>query len=405
MTRSIRSSRIAAGAALIVALAPSCSSRQKTDELASSSGSGTSPELAQSGAQSSSRALRLFEEAVQSFNQTKQQPAPDWSALEKKFRAVLGVDDHFAEAYYNLGVIYDRQRKVDQAKVAYKAALERKPSLKEAAENLAVIAQNEGRPGDALAIYQEVLRQRPDDGAVRARMAALYREAGDTDRAMRLAREALMREPQNLTAYKVMMRVNLDRNQLNMARLVALRAMKLDATDPELYFTMGLILLKEGDELAAIGQLKRAVREQDDFLPARLQLAEIALKHRDWSNAAEQCRKIVEYDPQNLAARIDLGLAYKGLGQIDKALAEYEAATKADPASAQPYFYMGVLFHKNKDLPEKALEHYKKFIAASSGRLPVDHPVFEAVKECEQYLRQLREAERSPPERSTEAVP
>lgn len=386
---------IATGVALALAFG-ACSTAQKpptrdTAVKAAPDPAAAPPVAGKQADAPTGRSLRLFDDAVRAFSEQKQSHAFDWPLLERKFQAVIDADDRFAEAWFDLGIVYEHERRLDDAKKAYRKALDKKPSLKQAAENLAVIAENEGKPGDALAIYQDILQQFPDDGAARARMASLYRESGDFDRALRFAREALMREPQNLTAYKVMMRAYLERNDLNMARLVALRATKL-AQDPELTFVRGLIAQKEGDEQGAVLLYRQAMRERDDYLAARIALAEIATRHRDWASAGDQYRKIIQYEPGNVAARVNLGLAYKGLGQIDKAMAEYDAAIKADSKLPQPYFFMGVIFQKNKDAPEKALEYYRKFIDASGGALAANHPVFENIRECEQYLQQLREA-------------
>lgn len=390
----------ALGAALVLAACPGAQTKPDGRETGPT---GKSPTSGGDGKQAASdkpprpedlvnsKSLRLFDDAVKAYSDQRGLKVFDWNLLEKKFQFVVDADDRFAEAYFNLGVIYERQRKPDEARKAYRRALDRKPSLKQAAENLAVMAENEGKPAEAAEMYREILRKYPEDGAARARLASLFRETGEFEKAMRFAREALMREPGNLTAYKVMMRSYLDRNNLNMAKLVALRATRLQQ-DPELYFTMGLIALKENDEQTAVGQFKQALKERDDFMSARVALANIAVRHRDWLNAGEQYKKIVQYDPKNVAARVNLGLSYKGLGQVDKAMAEYDAAIKADSRVPEPYFFLGVIFHRNKDAPEKGIEYYKKFIEVSGGSVAGDHPVYEAIKDAEQYIHQLQEA-------------
>jgi tetratricopeptide (TPR) repeat protein len=379
-----------AAALVAVLLGAGCTGRQKTGEPGGGEQrQGADPNKPED--QFTGRSMRLFEDAMASAEEQRKLRVYDWALLEKKFKAVVEADDRFAEGYYNLGVVYERMRKPDEAKIAYRNALQRKPTLKQAAENIAVMLQNEGKHSDAVAIYQEILRIYPEDGAARARMAALYRETGDQQKAMSLAREALMREPRNLTAYKVMMRCYMDRNNYNMAKLVALRATRIAESDPELHFTMGLIQEHEGDMQAAIAHFQHAIQLRDDYLAARMRIADIASRNQDWSTAGEQFRKIAQYDPNNLAARINLGVAYKGLGQFDKAMAEYDAAIKADPQAALAYFAMGVLLQKHKDAPEKALEYYKKFVATSRDVVPADHPVFESIRECEQYLRQMAE--------------
>ncbi len=92
----------------------------------------------------SSHSKFLFEDAVKDFEAQKKTGVFDYSSLEQKFQAVLSDDPNFAEAEYNLGVIAQRQGRVDRARSHYQSALRLKPSLTEAAENLAVIAQNAG---------------------------------------------------------------------------------------------------------------------------------------------------------------------------------------------------------------------------------------------------------------------
>jgi tetratricopeptide (TPR) repeat protein len=90
-------------------------------------------------------------------------------------------------------------------------------------------------------------------------------------------------------------------------------------------------------------------------------------------------------------ARVNLGVAYKGLGEIDKAFAEYDTVLKADANNALAHYDLGVIFQKHKDAPDKAIEHYKAFVANSREVVPADHPVFESIRECEQYIRQMAE--------------
>ena len=308
------------------ALATGCATTQSSQSGQSAQ---QAAEVRPSDGQPLGRAMRLFEDALTAFEEQKSLKVHDWGLLEKKFQAAIAADGQFAEAHYNLGVVYERMRRPDDAKLAYQRALQLKPHFREAAENLAMLLQAEGRTADALALVQELLRLYPEDGSARARLAALYQTVGDHKQAMHYAREALMRDPKNLTAYKVMMNCYLDRNNLDMARLVALRATKLNASDPELYFTMGLIQERQDDQAGAIYQYLRALELRDDFLRARVRIAQIATKHADWSTAAAQYQKVVQYDPANQEARLNLGIAYKGLGEIDKAMAEYDALLQA----------------------------------------------------------------------------
>jgi tetratricopeptide (TPR) repeat protein len=342
----------------------------------------------------SNRAKLLFEDAVKAMEAQKKGKAVDYASLERKFKAAMEADPNLAEADYNLGVIAERQGKKDEAKTWYQSALKKKPSLRQASENLAVMAQNAGDIAGAVALYQDVLKRYPDDGASRARLAEIYRQTGDHDKAMEFARAALMREPQSATALKVMMRSYLDRKQLAMAKLVALRAVKIDENDPELHHTVGLILQQEGDADGARLQFKRALEVRGDYIPSHIVLAQLALDAEDYPGAEEHLRKILQAGGKSAAAHLNLGVAYKGQGQYDKAMQEYDEAEKLDPKLAAIYLNRAIVLHRAKDAPERAVELYKKYISMAGGdvALSAEAPVFKLLSEAEAVINAKREA-------------
>lgn len=342
----------------------------------------------------SNRAKLLFEDAVKAFDAQKKSKAFDYPSLERKFKAALEADANVAEADYNLGVVAERQGKKDEAKAWYQSALKKKPSLRQASENMAVLLQNDGDIGGAVALYQDVLKRYPDDAQSRARLAEIYRQTGDHDRAMEFSRAALMREPQSTTALKVMMRSYLDRKQLAMAKLVALRALKLDENDPELHHTIGLILEQEGDADGARLQFKRALEARADYVPSHVVLAQLALEAEDYPGAEEHLRRILQAGAKSAPAHLNLGIAYKGQGQYDKAMQEYDAAEKLDPKLAAIYLNRAIILHRAKDAPERAVELYKKYIGMAGGdvALNAEAPVFNLLREAELVIQAKNEA-------------
>jgi tetratricopeptide (TPR) repeat protein len=342
----------------------------------------------------SNRAKLLFEDAVKAMETQKKSKAVDYPSLERKFKAALEADPNLAEADYNLGVLAERQGKKDEAKNWYRSALKKKPSLRQASENLAVMSQNEGDIPGAVTLYQDVLKRYPDDAASRARLAEIYRQTGDHAKAMEFARAALMRDPQSSTALKVMMRSYVDRKQPTLAKLVALRAMKIDDNDPELHHTVGLILQGEGDADGAMLAFKKALEVRPDYLPSHILLAQLSLDAEDYPGAEEHLRKILQAGGKNAAAHLNLGVAYKGQGQYDKAMQEYDEAEKLDPKMAAVYLNRAIILHRAKDAPERALELYKKYISIAGGdvALSAEAPVFGLMREAEAVIQAKREA-------------
>jgi len=339
----------------------------------------------------------LFEDAVKAYETQKRSNLVAYPALEAKFQAALAEDPNLAEADYNLGVLAERQGKKEEAVDHYQTALKKKPSLKEASENLAVIAQNEGRIPEAVRAYESILAAYPDDAGAHARLAEIYRLSGDHDRAMEMARLALMREPKSLTAQKVMMLSYLDRKQTSLAKLVAQKALKIDESDPELYYTIGLIFLAEREPGKAQQQFKKAGELRPDYLPAQVMLAKTALQQEDYPGAEQHLRRILQVSGKNAQAHLDLGVAYKGQGAYDKALQEYDIAEELNPQLAAIYLNRGIILHRQKDSPEKALENYKKYLLMLGGAvaLPADAPVFALMNEAEQLVQAKADGKRT----------
>ncbi len=392
MNRTIRTMRLFPLLAAVSLAAAGCSSSKATGPSGAKTADPNAGKAA--AAPISNTAKARFEDALKAFETQKKAKAIDYPALERKFQSALEADANLAEADYNLGVLAERQGKLPEARNHYKAALAKKPSLRQASENLAVMEQNAGNVAGAVALYQEVLQRYPDDAQSRARLAEIYRQQGDHTKAMDLSRAALMRDPQSTTALKVMIRSYLDRKQLAMAKLVALRGVKLDGMDPELHHAVGLILLQEGDVDEARLSFKKALEVREDYVPSHVELAQLAMQAENFPTAETHLRRILQADGKNAAAHLDLGIAYKGMGQYDKAMQEYDEAEKLDPEMAAVNLNRAIILHRVKDAPERASELYRKYIAMAGGdvALPGEAPVFALLREVEAIVNAKREA-------------
>jgi tetratricopeptide (TPR) repeat protein len=331
------------------------------------------------------RAMLLFEDATKAAEAQAKSGQRDDAALERRFLAVQQADPTFAEADYNLGVLAERQGRRDQAFTYYRSALQKKPSLKPAAEGLARLTRAQGDLASALAQWNDVAKAFPDDAESRAQLAELYRLSSDHDRAQEMARQALIRDPKNLDAYKTLLRSNLDRKQFAMAELVGVRALKISTTDPDLFLALGDVQLAKGAVDKAATQYQKALDANASFVPARLALARLALKDEDFAAAEKHLSRAVADGGGTAEVHLDLGVAYRGLGQPDKALAEYDAAEKLQPKMAAVYLNRGIVLQRYKDAPDKSLELYKQYVALSGGEsaLPEGAPVIALRREAE----------------------
>jgi tetratricopeptide (TPR) repeat protein len=351
----------------------------------------------------SPRAQRLFDEAVAAAEEQKRLKVPtDWETLERRWRAVTEAEP-VPEAFFNLGVTLEQRRRLDDARAAYRRALALEPRFAPAAVNLALLDEPTD-PRLALQAWSDVLRRFPDDPVPRVRLAALYERAGQHDEAWRLAREALIHDPRSLGAYKVMMRIALDRNRYDLAQLLAVKAGKLDAADPEVVSFLGDVYARQNDGAAAVEQWKKAVALRDDYLPARHALLASALGKQHWEGVVEQAKNILQTTPSDARVHLVLGIAYRHLGQPDKALASYEQAEKLGEGKLpEVHLARGAVLMKSKEQCEPALAELKRYIAAAGPAVASDGPAPRMQRDCEQLLAMNRQAQEAAREMKAQA--
>ncbi|MGO9765027.1 MAG: adventurous gliding motility TPR repeat lipoprotein GltE [Myxococcaceae bacterium] len=344
----------------------------------------------------SGRALALFDDANQSALAAAKAPTPDDAALERKYDAARVADPRLAEADFNLGVLAERQGKREQAFLLYRAALDKKPSLKMAAEALARLTAEQGDVASAIAQWTDIANKFPDDAPSRVALAELYRQSGDHERCLEYARQALIRDPKSIAAYKVMLQSDRDRKQYSLAKLVGLRALKIDDKNGGLYVLLGQVQLAEGQPEQATVQFKKALDVKPDDRGALTELARLALADQDYAAAENALRRLVQAGGGTAEVQLALGVSYKGLGQADKALSAYDAAERLNGRLAAVYLDRGILFQRMKGAPDKALEQYKRYVVLLGGEqaLPDSSPVPALRREAEQMVRAKAEARR-----------
>jgi Flp pilus assembly protein TadD len=335
---------------------------------------------------------RLFDEAVQAEQDQRKLKVPtDWPYLERKWRAVVDAGE-LAEARFNLGVALEAQGRLAEARAEYERARQAKPSLRQAAVNLGVILEKQGDAAAAAAAYQAVARDFPEDAVSRARLAALYRASGQAEDAWRLAREALVRDTGSADAYRVLAEVALQRNELDLAKLIALRAQKLDPADPGLPFVVGQVAARQGDDAAASVQFRKALSLEDDFLPARHALLEAASRKGAWGGVAEHAAAILKVEPENARVHLVHGIALRHLGKADEALEAYARAERlGGERLPEVRLARGVLYARVKAECEPALVELRAYQRA----VPVMHDaaqVTQLVRDCEQVLEENKKA-------------
>ncbi len=107
-------------------------------------------------------------------------------------------------------------------------------------------------------------------------------------------------------------------------------------------FHLGIIERENGKLEASEILLKESITMNENFLPARLELARTFMAKNELEDSIEECRKIMEIDPNFTLSYIVMGDAYLRIGQAKSALMLYQKALSVDPNLLSVHWRIGV---------------------------------------------------------------
>jgi protein O-GlcNAc transferase len=290
--------------------------------------------------------------------------------------------DAFNAVYHtNLGEIYRKAGRREDALASCRHALTLRPDLPLAHGNLGVALEEQGDYEAALAAYREASGRQPHSARWHTNIGNVLCRLGRRADAARSYREAIRHEPGYADAHHQLALVMVDQGQLKTAEACCSEALRLRPDFPETYNNLGNIWkaqdrLEEavrayrhalrlapdyaeahcnlGDALQrlnrpgeAIAAFRDAVRLQPDSAEPHLRLGSILLRQQKLAGAETCLREVLRLAPGCLGAANDLGCTLMLQGRIEEASATYRDILKRDPR--HHVAHSSLLFHLNYD--------------------------------------------------------
>jgi type IV pilus biogenesis/stability protein PilW len=137
----------------------------------------------------SSEVLILFNSGVDLYDQG------DYSKALQAYQKVIELDPEYAEAYNNLGIIYQEIGDFDRALSAYQNAIGINPKYEKALNNLGVLLYLEGRYEESIQAFQQALAINANNVESHINLGILFKKQGQVDKAMAAYDRALTLNP------------------------------------------------------------------------------------------------------------------------------------------------------------------------------------------------------------------
>src|SRR5262249_45404341 len=287
----------------------------------------------------SDEARRLFAEAGEAAARS------DWSAAERNYLLAIRADPGWAEAIVNLGIVYNREGKSEEAIAAFKKAIEADPKLFGASLNLGITYFRLHRFDDAeaplrratqidpgndqaarllfmtlfarqkfdevAAMAVKLLAASPEDPAVLEIAGRAYLNQRKYPDAVKVLEGRARLQPESVEIYQLLGQARDNVNDSEGALQEFRRAIALmgEGALAEIHFDCGYVLwkLRRYDEAALEFELE--LKGKPDHAASTYYLGNIALSRNDINTALPLLERAVRLMPDNFAARYDLGKA------------------------------------------------------------------------------------------------
>lgn len=296
------------------------------------------------------------------------------------FEDAVKLKEDYALAYSELGLVYYRQGKYNEAVeqcnnalIHTKAESGKKQlhnTIKAAYIRKAWDESNREKYEDAIEDFTKALLhapEEPDKASIYEDIGLAYLSLRRFDDAIRSVQEAVRRDPKNPSRYETLASIYVNQGDIENTFKLLKKADEVrttPSTNPDPYYYLGATYAirfsqngTEADFNEAVTWLKKAVEIKRDYTAAYYGLGMVYQAHSNPNEALDSYEKAVLYDPKNPTAQMKFGQGYFELKHNDEAAIQYfKRAIELKPDYAEAHWRLGMAHHHNKDDAEAVKE-------------------------------------------------
>ena len=279
-------------------------------------------------------ARQIFERAAQALQ------AEEYPAAERGFQAVLRQEPRNVAALSNLGVIYSRTNRADQAITVYRRALQLSPDDKALLLNLGLVYLRQDNHKLALPLFARVAAIDPQHIQARQLLAVCRAYTGQVDAAIADLENLRASAPRDENLLFLLGFAYLKNHEEEKAKTVFDRM--FDAAGPvRAEFMLGKAYYEAALFPQAEEDFTRVLRLEPKFPGVHLELGKVYISMRRSEDAIRELQLVLRENPGDPDASYFLGAVLVQEGQFEEGIPYLERAKTAKPDFWAPYFYLG----------------------------------------------------------------
>lgn len=281
---------------------------------------------------------------------------------EAAYLRAIAIRPDYADAHYNLGILYMEQQQHRKAEASYRHAIAIEPTYANAYFNLGVLFKAENRLKDARNAYLKLIELQPDHTDAHVNLGNMLVELKCPHEAQAAYLKAISIQGELAVAHANLGALLLTQKRLPEAETAILRAIALEPNNADVHSHLGNLRMAQQRPGDAEAAYLNAIALKPDFADAHYNLGNL-LKDQLRSREAEGAyRQAIHIKPDFSAAHSNLGALLMQQGRLVEAEAAYLRALEIQPDYAEALSNLGNLL-KKQCRPEESEAAYLRAIA------------------------------------------
>lgn len=307
----------------------------------------------------------------------------DLEAAERCFRRVIALDPKSSAAYVNLGVVYMRQKRWDEALAQLRKAEALSPGQPGISLNIGLAYYRESDFTEALAPFSEALRLAPDSAQARYLLGLCYFFTNRFKEAAEALSPLWEKESGNLNYLYVLGVAASKSPNPAMEKQAFDRMIVVGQGNPEYHIYLGKARLVQGDTDGALAEFRAAAEAAPNLPMVHYFLGRTYLELRAYPQAEAELLRDAALEPQVAYNYEELGILEVRLEHPEKAERYFLQAIQTNGTLVNSYFELAKLYrlaarygesltmldHAEALAPQSASVHYLRGqVLAKLGR-------------------------------------
>lgn len=219
----------------------------------------------------------------------------------------------------------------------------------------------EGHVDEAIGAVKQALAKDPEIVEAYMLLGNFYKKVKRPEDAIAAYRDALARDSEHHNALFSLAVAYKDEGRFDEARVGFERARELDPRNGKVLWQLADLWMRRGDPARAEAVISDALERRIDEHRFLLKLGEIRIEAKRFDEAERALKAALDKKPGLALAHFDLGLAYEGQGQIEKAIASYEAELATHRDAFRAAFNAAKLLQKT-GRGNEAIAHFRRVV-------------------------------------------